>query len=83
MAQSKKYNDPYRNVVSIMINLMLQKRQPIIYGDGEQTRCYSDIADCIYCLDKLLFDKNIKSQIINIGPDEEFITVNKLYEKNI
>ena len=77
----QKYNDPYRNVVSIMINLMLQKRQPIIYGDGEQTRCYSDIEDCIFCLDKLLFDKNIKSQIINIGPDEEFITINKLYEK--
>ena len=60
---------------------MLQKRQPIIYGDGEQTRCFSDIDDCIYCLDKLLFDKDIKSQVINIGPDEEFITVNKLYDK--
>ena len=26
----QKYDDPYRNVVSIMINLMLQKRKPII-----------------------------------------------------
>ena len=26
----QKYDDPYRNVVSIMINLMLQKRRPII-----------------------------------------------------
>ena len=45
-----------------MINLILQKRQPIIYGDGEQTRCFSDIDDCIYCLDKLLFDKSIKEE---------------------
>ena len=32
----QKYDDPYRNVASIMINLMLQNRQPIIYGDGKQ-----------------------------------------------
>ena len=32
----QKYDDPYRNVVSIMANLMLQNRQPIIYGNGEQ-----------------------------------------------
>ena len=77
----QKYNDPYRNVVSIMVNLMLQKRQAIIFGDGEQKRCFSDIDDCIFCLDKLLFDKNINSEIINIGPDEEFITINQLFEK--
>ena len=76
----QKFDDPFRNVVSIMVNLMLQNRQPIIYGDGEQERCFSDIDDCIYCLDKLLFDKNIKSEIVNIGPDEENITINELFK---
>ncbi|MBC8298571.1 MAG: NAD-dependent epimerase/dehydratase family protein [Pelagibacterales bacterium] len=76
----QKYDDPFRNVVSIMTNLMLQKRRPIIYGDGEQTRSFSDIDDCIYCLDKLITDKNITSEIINIGPDEESITINELYK---
>ena len=76
----QKYNDPYRNVVSIMINLMLQKRRPIIYGDGKQTRNFSDINDCIYCLDKLIRDKKIKSEIFNIGPDEDSISINELYE---
>ena len=75
----QKYDDPYRNVVSIMINLMLQKRNPIIYGDGNQKRTFSDIDDCIYCLDKLLIDPNIVSQVVNIGPDEEFVTINELY----
>ncbi len=75
----QKYDDPYRNVVSIMINLMLQKRSPIIYGDGNQKRTFSDIEDCIYCLDKLLTDIKIVSQVVNIGPDEEFITINELY----
>jgi UDP-glucose 4-epimerase len=75
----QNYSDPYRNVVSIMINLMLQNRRPIIYGDGNQKRTFSDIDDCIYSLDKLITDPNIYSQTVNIGPDEEFITINKLY----
>ena len=75
----QKYDDPYRNVVSIMINLMLQKRNPIIYGDGNQKRTFSDIDDCIYCLDKLLTDPKITSQVVNIGPDEEFTSINELY----
>jgi UDP-glucose 4-epimerase len=77
----QKYNDPYRNVVSIMVNLMLSGRRPIIYGDGEQKRNFSDVDDCIFCLDKLLFDPNIQGQIINIGPDEENITINDLFKK--
>lgn len=32
----QKYDDPFRNVVSIMLNRMMQKKAPIIYGDGEQ-----------------------------------------------
>jgi len=43
----QKYDDPYRNVASIMINLMLQNRQPVIYGDGEQQRCFSFIEDVV------------------------------------
>ena len=75
----QKYDDPFRNVASIMVNLMLQNRQPIIYGDGEQKRCFSDVEDCIFCLDKLMTDKNIISQTVNIGPDEESVTINELF----
>ena len=76
---NQKYDDPFRNVVSIMINLMLQNKKPIIYGDGNQKRTFSDIDDCIYCLDKLLTDPQVVSQTVNIGPDEEYISINKLY----
>ena len=76
----QKYDDPFRNVASIMVNMILQNREPIIYGDGTQTRTFSDIEDCIYCLDKLLTDPNIISETVNIGPDEEPVTINKLYE---
>jgi len=77
----QKYDDPFRNVASIMINLILQNRQPIIYGDGEQKRSFSDVDDCIYSIDKLATDPNITSEIVNIGPEDNFITVNELFKK--
>ena len=74
----QKYDDPYRNVASIFANMMLQGRQPIIYGDGEQMRCFSFVQDCIQCLEKMAFEKNVVGEVINIGPDEQPITVNQL-----
>lgn len=77
----QKYDDPFRNVVSIMINLMMQNRSPIIYGDGEQKRSFTDVDDCSYSLYKMATDKNIKSEIINIGPGEEnYISINDLFK---
>lgn len=77
----QKYDDPYRNVASIMINLMLQGRQPIIYGDGNQKRCFSYIDDDLYCLEQCLFMADLNGEVINIGPDEEFVTINQLAKK--
>ena len=76
----QKYDDPFRNVVSIMINSMLQGKPPIIYGDGEQKRCFSYIEDCLSCLLPMLDQENLNRQIINIGPDEEFVTINQIAE---
>jgi len=77
----QKYDDPYRNVVSIMANLMLQGRQPIIYGDGEQKRCFSYITDCIGSLEAMALQPDLAGETINIGPDEEFVTINHLAER--
>ena len=76
----QKYDDPFRNVVSIFLNRILQNKSPIIYGDGEQKRCFSYIDDCISCLLPMLDQKNLNKQIINIGPDEEFVTINEVSE---
>lgn len=76
----QRYDDPFRNVMSIMINRVLQGKPPIVYGDGSQKRCFSFIDDCIYCLEKLALDPTIKNDIFNIGPDEEFITIKELAE---
>lgn len=74
----QRYDDPFRNVMSIMINRNLQGNPAIIYGDGNQTRCFSYIDDCIFCLEKLALDPNITYETINIGPDENPLTINEL-----
>ncbi|MBC6414997.1 MAG: NAD-dependent epimerase/dehydratase family protein [Bdellovibrionales bacterium] len=74
------YNDPYRNAVSLIINQMLKNKSPLIYGDGEQKRAFSPIQDLIPLFPKLLFGKLAKNQTINIGPDEEVISLNTLVQ---
>lgn len=70
----QKYNDPFRNVASIMINRNLQKKPSIIYGDGLQQRCFSHVDDCISCLEKIILE-DVHSEIINIGPDEGTVSI--------
>lgn len=77
----QKFDDPYRNVASIMANLMLQGRSPYIYGDGEQTRCFSHVEDCLSCLIALGLGTRGLGEVINIGPDEEFVSINHLFRK--
>ena len=75
---NQKYDDPFRNVMSIFINRNLQGEPSIIYGDGMQQRCFSYIDDVIFCLEKLALDNNINKETINIGPDEETTTILEL-----
>lgn len=77
----QKYDDPYRNVASIMINRMLQGKQPIIYGDGNQMRCFSFMQDVINPLMIACETSIVDGMIINIGPDEEFVTINELAKR--
>lgn len=74
----QKYDDPYRNVAAIMINRLLQNLPPIIYGSGEQRRCFSSIWDVVSVLESLLFSPSANRQVVNIGPDDEVISINEL-----
>ena len=74
----QKFDDPFRNVASIMINRMLQGKQPIIYGDGSQKRCFSFMQDVIDPLMIACESNVVDGKTVNIGPDEEFVTINEL-----
>ena len=77
----QKYDDPFRNVASIMTNRMLQDKQPIIYGDGTQMRCFSFMQDVLDPMMVACETDVADGMTINIGPDEEFITINDLAKK--
>ena len=74
----QRYDDPYRNVAAIFINLMLQGRQPYIYGDGNQGRCFSFVSDVVDPLLRMATEDRCVGEVINIGPDDELVTINEL-----
>ena len=74
----QKFDDPFRNVMSIMINRNLRGLPAIVYGDGQQTRCFSYVDDCVGCLEKMALDPKVVSQTINIGPDDGTVTIKEL-----
>lgn len=74
----QKYDDPFRNVVAIMANRLLLGLQPIVYGDGSQTRCFSDIRDVAPILCEFATKQGISGQTFNVGPDEQIISILEL-----
>ena len=70
-------SDPYRNVIGIFINCLLQNKNFYIYGDGEQKRAFSYIDDVTPVIGKAALENKIENEIFNIGSDE-VITLNQL-----
>lgn len=77
----QKFDDPYRNVVSIMINRILQGKKPVIYGDGSQVRCFSFIGDVLPILLALNQDTFPHGMLLNVGPDENPVSILALAHK--
>lgn len=73
-------SDPYRNVIAIMMNRILQGKAPIIYGSGTQRRCFSYIDDVIPSLVQMVTGDNpdMLGRSINIGPDSGEVSINEL-----
>ena len=70
-------SDPYRNVIGIFINCLLNNKNFYIYGDGEQKRAFTYIDDFTPYMIKAGFSTAANGKIINIGPSEEY-TINEM-----
>jgi UDP-glucose 4-epimerase len=76
--------DPYRNVIGIFMNRIMQGKSPLIYGDGKQTRSFSYISDLIPCIAESPFSEGARNEIFNIGSrPEDAITIKELSDKVI
>lgn len=69
--------DRYRNVVGIFMNQLLKGEDLTVFGDGEQSRAFSFIADVAPYIAQSAEMEETKNQIINIGGEVAF-TVNQL-----
>ena len=64
--------DKYRNVLGIWMYQVLNNKSMTIYGDGNQTRSFSYIDDCLEPLWKAAVNENASKQIINLGGTREY-----------
>lgn len=71
--------DPYRNVIGIFINCLLNNKNYYIYGNGKQKRAFTYIEDCAPYIARSAFEKKCVNQIINLGPSEAY-TINEVSE---
>lgn len=68
--------DKYRNVLGIWMYQHMNNMPLTIYGDGNQTRAFSYIDDCVSYFWKGAIDPQASKQIFNIGSDDH-CTINE------
>ncbi|MDO8659798.1 MAG: NAD-dependent epimerase/dehydratase family protein [Candidatus Parcubacteria bacterium] len=69
--------DPYRNVIAIFINCLLNNKHFYIYGEGNQKRAFTYIDDFTPYFERSGFSDRCNGEVINIGPKEEY-SINEL-----
>jgi UDP-glucose 4-epimerase len=70
-------SDPYRNVVGIFMNKIMQGKPMTVFGDGEQQRAFSYVGDIIPMIAESVEIDGAQNQVFNIGADKPY-TVNEL-----
>jgi len=75
--ERQNIGDPYRNVVGIFMNQIMQGKKLTIFGDGMQTRAFSHIDDVAPVIAKSIEKPEAYNEIFNIGADTPY-TVKEL-----
>lgn len=79
----QRFWDPFRNVPAIMANRCLLGKAPVIYGDGQQKRSLSYIADVVEPMLIMADHPDAPGQVFNVGPGGEGVTIADLAERII
>lgn len=72
--------DPYRNVIGIFINSLLNNKNYYIYGDGQQERSFTYIDDLAPYIVKVGILGKYNGEIFNVGPRKP-ISINFLSDR--
>jgi len=72
----------YGMVVPRFIRQALTDTPITVYGDGQQTRCFCDVADVVRAVASLINEPKALGEVLNIGSTEE-VTIKELAERVI
>lgn len=75
--ERQNIGDPYRNVVGIFMNQIMQGKKLTIFGDGMQTRAFSHIDDVAPVIAESINNASAYNEVFNIGADTPY-TVKEL-----
>jgi len=67
--ERQNLGDPYRNVVGIFMNQIMQQLPMTAYGDGSQTRAFTYVGDVIPTIVAAVNIPQAHNEIFNIGAD--------------
>jgi UDP-glucose 4-epimerase len=68
--------DPYRNVIGIFMNNILQGKPMPVFGDGLQTRAFSHIADVAPIIAQSPLVEGARNEVFNVGADRAYTIMN-------
>lgn len=75
--ERQNIGDKYRNVIGIFMNQIMQGKPLTLFGDGEQTRAFTYIADVAPIIAEAPFTSGALDEVFNVGADQPY-TVNEL-----
>ena len=71
-------SSPYSGVISLFIRALVEGRQPTIYGDGEQTRDFTYVANVVDGVLRACGAANASGDVINVATGGR-ISLNRLF----
>jgi UDP-glucose 4-epimerase len=80
---------PYSGVISLFSTALLERRQPVIYGDGEQTRDFTYVANVVDGVLRACTAAEASGEVINVATggrislNELLKTMNRIVGTNI
>jgi nucleoside-diphosphate-sugar epimerase len=72
-------SSPYSGVISLFISALAEGRQPTIYGDGEQTRDFTYVANVVDGVLRACEAPKASGEVINVATGGR-ISLNKLFQ---
>jgi UDP-glucose 4-epimerase len=70
--ERQNISDPYRNVIGIFMNNVLQGEPMPVFGDGLQTRAFSHIDDVAPLIARAPLVEEARNEVINVGADQPY-----------